>query len=214
MTPSRALRSRVLAEVKKTPSPARAAASRRVAVRVSVGAVAALGLFFLMGGPQVGTRPLELVAFTAGTAALLGVALERLVSPRTGSMLPRPSSQLLAAAVLAAPLLAGVLFVATKIWPSHQHVAREIDIGCGVETLLQGVLPLAVLLLPRRNGDPVHPAISGAALGATAGLLSATFAYVRCPFVAPSHCLIAHVLPTAIFALVGAALGRAFLRVK
>lgn len=39
-------------------------------------------------------------------------------------------------------------------------------------------------------------------------------AYVRCPHAAPSHGLLAHVLPTVVLALAGALFGAALLKIR
>jgi hypothetical protein len=210
------LRARVLAEVAKTPSPTRAEHGKRVAVIAVIGALATLVLFFAMGGIKIGSKPLELVAFTAGFAAIAALVLKRLSTGRPGSMLGRPSRTLVVACVVAAPLLSISLLVAAVLWPhaAHEQVAGRTDWTCGSMTVIQGLLPMIVLLVPRRGADPVHPAITGAALGMTAGAFAAALAYVRCPHGETLHCVVAHVLPTLLLTALGAALGRALLRVK
>ena len=210
------LRARILAEVAKTPSPTRAEHAKRVGIVAVLGALAAFVLFFAMGGVKIGTRPLELVAFTAGFAAISALVLKRLSTGRPGSMLGRSSRTLVAACVVAAPILALSVLAAAVLWPhaAHENVAGRTDWACGSMTVVQGLLPMLVLLVPRRGADPVHPAITGAALGMTAGAFAAALAYVRCPHGEPFHCVASHVAPTLILTVIGAALGRTLLRVK
>ena len=213
--PSVDLRARVLAEAKATPAPTRGAHKQRVAVIAVIGALATTTLFFAMGGFSQGARPTELIAFTAGSGLLAAIVMMR-VSSRGGSMLGRPRPLLVLACVVAAPILACSALAATMIWPEHAHeeVSTHAHVACAAITLAQGALPLIALLLPRQGSDPVHPAITGAALGMTAGAWTAMMAYLRCPHVPATHCIVAHVLPTLLLTIVGALLGRFLLRVR
>jgi hypothetical protein len=210
------LRARVLAQVKTEPSPNRDAYRRRVAIVAGVGALATTALFFAMGGFAPGTRPVELVAFTAGFALFAAAVLTRISTGRAGSMLGRPRSVLVTACVVAAPALALVALAAAMCWPgsASEETPSGANLACAAMTALQGALPLVALLVPRRGSDPLHPAITGAALGMTAGAWTAMMAYLRCPHAAALHCIVAHVGPTLILTALGAALGWVLLRVK
>src|SRR5205823_4329113 len=117
-----------------------------------------------------GTRPVEMIAFTVGFGLVAAAVLTRLSSAKAGSMLGRPRGVLLTVLVITAPLLAIAALCTTFWWPeqTHEHVDGAANLSCGAISVLQGALPLIVLLLPRRGTDPVHPAITGAALGMTA----------------------------------------------
>ncbi|MBX3189742.1 MAG: DUF1109 family protein [Labilithrix sp.] len=212
------LRARILAEVKKAPSVTRATQRRRVALVSAIGALATASMFFAMGGVKAGSRPAELVAFTAGFGLFAAAVLTRLSSPskRVPSMLGRPRSVLVTATVIAAPVLALVVLAAGLVWPHDpaDEVGGRVHLACGAMTLAQGALPLVAMLIPKRGTDPVHPAITGAALGMTAGGWTVMMAYLRCPHPDGAHCLIAHVLPTLVLSAVGAALGAILLRMR
>lgn len=211
------LRARILAEARRMPSPTRAEHRKRLVGLVAAGVVAASALFFAMGGVKSGTRPLSMVAFTGGFALLAAVVLTRLSGRRPGSMLPRPTPLLVGIAVATAPALALSVVIAATIWPEAalgDAVGARTHAACGMMTLVQGALPLFVLIVPWRHGDPVHPAITGAALGMAAGAWATTMAYLRCPHPDPSHCVIAHVAPTLVLTALGAVLGRALLRMR
>lgn len=210
------LRARILAEVKRTPSPTRSAYRARIAWIVGAGAVATSALFFAMGGFAPGTRPAELVAFTSGFALLAAVVLTRLSTGSSRSMLGRPASVLVTASVLAAPVLALAALVAAMCWPTAaaEELPPRANLACAAMTLAQGALPLVALLAPRRGSDPIHPAITGAALGMTAGAWTAMMAYLRCPHAQALHCILAHVAPTLVLSALGAVLGWALLRIK
>jgi len=210
------LRARILEEAKKTPSPTRDEHRKRVAVVVALGTLATAGLFFAMGGFAPGARPMELIGFSAGFAVVAAIVLTRISRPRQGSVLPAPRSLLVTACVAAAPMLAVAVLAATTMWPepAHEDVPTKTHLACGLMTVVQGALPLVVLIIPRRGSDPVHPAITGAALGMTAGAWTAAMAYLRCPHAEASHCILAHVVPTLALTAIGAVLGRMFLRVR
>jgi hypothetical protein len=210
------LRARILDEAKKTPAPTRAEHQKRVTIVVTVGTLATTVLFFAMGGFAKGTRPAELVGFTAGFALLSAVILTRLSGTRRTSPLPGPRSVLLTACIAAAPMLAISVLGATMMWPEagHEDVSTKSHIACALMTIVQGALPLVVLMVPRRGSDPVHPVITGAALGMTAGAWTAAMAYLRCPHASASHCILAHVVPTLALTAIGAVLGRMFLRAR
>lgn len=211
-----ALRTRVLAEVARVPAPTRREHRMKVAIIAAAGALATIALFFATGGLLRGARPVELVAFTGGTALLAAVVLTQ-VSAGTGrSMLGRPRHVLVLGCVLGAAVLAVAACFAGALWPDHANetVPSEAHLACGLLTLAQGALPLAVLLVPRRGTDPVHPAVTGAALGMAAGAWAVMLAYLRCPHAAVHHCVLAHVAPTVLLTAAGALVGRAFLKIR
>jgi hypothetical protein len=214
--PSDDLRARVLAAVARTPSPTRAVYKRRIMLVAAIGAIATVALFVAMGGMSPGTRPVEMIAFTVGFGLVAAAVLTRLSSGQRHSMLGRPRTVLLTAVVVTAPILAVLAIAATLAWPEHsgEHVDGKTNLACGAISVLQGALPLIALLIPRRGTDPVHPAVTGAALGMTAGAWTVVMAYLRCPHTAALHCVVAHVVPTLILTALGAILGWLVLRVR
>lgn len=212
--PSAALRAKILAEIAKTPAPTRAEHKTRVRLVVGIGTAATVAIFFATGGLSVGSRPVELVAFAAGFALFASIVLTRLSSTKPRSMLGRPRAVLVTGSVVAAPVLALAALAAAWLWPepAAEAVSSRSDLACAALTVVQGALPLIALFVPRRGTDPVHPAVSGAALGMTAGAWSAMMAYLRCPHAAGLHCVLAHVAPTLILTGVGAILGHFLLR--
>lgn len=214
--PSSELRARVLAEIAKTPAQTRGEHQKRIFLIAAIGALATTSLFFAMGGFSRGTRPLELVLFTSGFGLIAAMVMTRVSSGVTGSMLGRPRQTLLLTCVAAAPVLAVVALTAAAIWPASaaEELPNRAHVGCAVATIIQGALPLIALVVPRRGTDPVHPAITGAALGMTAGAWTAMMAYLRCPHAQAFHCVAAHVIPTIVLTMLGALLGRALLKIR
>lgn len=219
MSPERVaadLRARVLEAAARTPSPTRAAHRRRILAMAAIGGVATLAFFVAMGGMSRGTRSVEMIAFTVGFGLLAAAIMTRLSSGQRGSMLGRPRPVLLAALVVTAPVLAIVTAGAAMAWPqpAHEHVEGGTHLACGVISVLQGALPLLALLLPKRGTDPLHPAITGAALGMTAGAWTMVMASLRCVHAAAMHGIVAHVVPTLVLTALGAVLGWVLLRVR
>ena len=70
-----------------------------------------------------------------------------------------------------------------------------------------GGILLFALLMAWRHVDPMSPTATGAAFGAGAGLGSALLIDLWCPVSYLPHLLIGHVLPIAVLAAAGAAVG-------
>lgn len=210
------LRARVLADIAKTSSPTRGQYTRRILTVAVVGALATASIFLAMGGFDRGTRPVEMVVFTAGMALVSALLLTRLSTGQPGSMLGRPRAVLMTATVLGAAVLALSVLALALFWPAAARAGTPAlsDWACGFMTLVQAGLPLFALLVPRRGSDPLQPALSGAALGMTAGAWTAMMAYLRCAHTDAAHCLLAHVVPTLVLTAIGAALGGWLLRVR
>jgi hypothetical protein len=212
MTPD--LRARVLAAAARTPSPTRREEQRRVLVVTAVGVALSMVLFFLMGGLRMGARPAALVAFSTGLSGVAAIIATRLTA--RPSMLGPPRQVLLAACFALAPALALVAIAAAILWPTEasEKVPTTTDAVCGALTMAQAAPLLGILLIPRWGADPVHPALTGAALGASAGAWAAMLAYLRCPHADAHHCIHGHVFPVIVLAVLGAVLGRWTLRVS
>ncbi|AKV03526.1 hypothetical protein AKJ09_10189 [Labilithrix luteola] len=212
------LRARVMAEAARSPSPTRAQHRRRSLVSTFLALVAIVGVFFLTGGGIVpGNRPAQLIAFSSGIALFVSMALTMFASVRgSRSMLGPSTRSLYLVCVLTAPLLGVAALLAASMWPSVSAVPAtgKSDMSCAALTLVQGIAPLLALIVPRRGTDPVHPAVTGAALGTTAGAWAAAMAYLRCTHPSPFHGMLAHIAPVFVLALLGAVLGARMLRVR
>jgi hypothetical protein len=223
--PPAALRARVLAAAREEAAPTRD--EHRGAVRLVLGATIA-GTFVLLaalGGFRRGSRSDALVGFVVGAGLTVAAFWSAITgrwwpgrSARARSMLGRPRGQLLFACIALAPLLAVVPLAADSLWSTAQLEAQppgpRAHIACALLLLLQGSLPLLAFVLVRRGSDPVHPALTGAALGATAGAVASVLAYVRCPHPEAFHCVVAHVLPVVFLTLVGLVAGSALIGLR
>src|SRR5262249_17879171 len=109
MSPPPDLKARVLAALPDIPAPSHSQVRRARVWLFACGVLGALAIFFAEGGVQARSRPPSLVALSSlGTAAIVGIGMWLLLT-RGRSVLGRPVSSLLAAAVGAS-----VLFVAWR----------------------------------------------------------------------------------------------------
>jgi hypothetical protein len=200
-------RSRVLAAVGGIPAPTRRALLRRQASLILAGVAGALTLFAVEGGLRATGRPPSLVAWTAlGTSSFVGVGMWFLFSRgRTGF---RRGWAVLGLATLA-PAAAfvlwryglGSLYQLAAPWPARTGYR------CFAMSVATGGILLGATLAAWRHLDPLTPRATGAAFGAGAGLGSALLIDLWCPVSYVPHLLIGHVLPIAVLAAAGAALG-------
>ncbi len=215
--PSDALRARVLGAIAKEPLPAKT--PRWLVVVLALGAV----LVFVatsrtMHGDE---RPRALVIATSTAALLAGMVVTRGVAGRwpsdRPSMLPPDRSRLVALVLGALAALVGIALAArigAGAFAESDVVALKGHVACGVLFVVQGLLPLAVLVVPRRGLDPLSPPLTGAALGAAAGVWAGMLAWIRCPHVDLAHGVLAHALPVLVLAAIGAAVGGRLVRMR
>jgi Negative regulator of sigma F len=206
-------RDRLLAAIGAMPAPTRRELLRRQAWLIVVGVVGALTLFWVEGGLRATGRPPSLVAWTSlGTSAFVGVGMWFLFTrTRTGH---RRGWAVLGLATLA-PIVAfvswryglGRLYDLASPWPTRP------GLRCFGMSVATGGILLFALLTAWRHVDPMSPRATGAAFGAGAGLGSALLIDLWCPVAYLPHLLVGHVLPIAVLALAGAAVGEKLLGV-
>lgn len=208
-----AFKAQLLEAVRNTPSPTRDDVTKQSWQLLGGGILATSALFFLLGGFARGTRPVELVVFTAGLGLVAAAVTTHFASGRKRSMLGHPRPVLVTLSIATMPILAIVALAAAVLWPepAAETVATKSTLSCAAMTLAEGALPLGLFLFAKRGTDPIHPAVTGAALGITAGAWTATMAYLRCPHAQAEHCVSAHVAPMLVLAITGALVGKALL---
>jgi hypothetical protein len=208
-------KARLLEALRREPSPVRAQVQRRDALLLGLAAPLVVAVLLLASGVHIGVRPTGLVAVSMAAWGALALVATSVALGRGRSMLGPPRSWLLAAAVGVAPLLAITWFLlpwsAVTAFVPHSLTA---DVSCFVMTGILATAPLFVFLRVRREGDPLHPALTGAAAGAAAGAWGATLIDLHCEHVDPQHILLGHVAPTLVLAAIGAGLGLRMLRVR
>ncbi len=203
------LKERVLAAVRRTPSPVRSVARRQARVVVGVGLVVAVGLFFVAGGPRhaAGRSTWVLAVSVASWAAVGCGAL--VAAWRSGVTFDAGSFTSLVSVVVGAPaalLVAALVLVQFDPTLAFVHPER-IGLRCFALTLATALGPLVGLARARRSSDPLHPAASGAALGVACAACAGVMVTLWCPVASPRHVLTGHILPMGALAVVGALLG-------
>jgi len=224
--PSPELKQRVLAAVQNTPAPT-ADEHQRQAIGAIVGStIAGLALAIAVGmalhwhginevKPQSPPRTITvLLESFIGSLAIAAIAVY-FAAARGRSMLGR-SRQVMAAAVVLAPI---AVFVVKRAIGGQVPGLVTSDYGqaglkCLSISFLTGALPLAAVLYLRRFSDPIHPRLSGAGIGLSAGMLTWLVVDLWCPVCYVPHLLLGHVLPTVTFIAVGAVAGGYFLRIR
>jgi len=204
--PPEALRERVRANLAHAPTSGLSPRSRALTSALVVIALIAGGLALIRPDlAQLPCVPLLSVTFGVG---LLGVStlLVALAPGRRG--LGASVTWLVALATLTAPLYAMVtLLAALGTRPEIPAVP-----GCFSMSLGFAAIALTGLTWALRRSVPAAPVARGALLGANAGAWAGLIIHLHCPCGDRLHILVGHVVPIAIFAVVGAVLTPRFLR--
>jgi hypothetical protein len=205
LEPPEALKLRVLTAARGHPAPERTDRSLPGLVRATLAAAAMLAVLAAAGGPaHTSGRPAVSAAWIlAGTLALAVVATW-LSLPSRRSMLSPARGRLLAVAI-GVPLLVGVWLL---LWhTTYDDPFVRFGYRCFAMTAATAPWPFMALAYASRRLDPRHPALAGAALGATAGAWAAVMVELWCPLAVPDHVAVGHVLPLVVLSLAGSAYG-------
>jgi hypothetical protein len=201
------VKDRVLDAVRREPARTRPETRRAVAMVVVAGFLTTFCVTMMLGGFVGGERPAAyLVLSTAGWLAMAGIATWGAIG-RGRSMVGRSTRVVRTVALVTAPVMAVWVLVAWAGWPTLPVCPAKADFLCLAFTLVLALGPFAAFLFVRRHTDPIHPRLSGAALGAASGAWGAVAMHVRCICADPTHLLVAHVVPIVIFAVAGWMLG-------
>jgi hypothetical protein len=217
-------RERLFAQLKMMPSPTRATYRLRNLV-VILGAVLAMFILFeVLGGVRAGgeripylvvERPNGLIMTTASGASLLAFLAVWALFGRGGSMLGRSGGWLVAGSmVVIASLFTWKLLVSasyaemTSPWPSRP------GLRCLGASAALGIWPLLALSYARRRSDAVHPSMTGASIGVSAGAVTWVLVDLWCPVAYVPHLLLGHVLPVLLFAAAGSLVGRRWVSLR
>ena len=214
--PSAELRARILAAASAEPVPSRAAGRRRNAFVIAGALVLPVVLSILVHGPDAGGRPCGYVV-TLAVAWLMVSALATWGGVLRGpSMLGRPPSWRAVVAMLTPVALLVTAALAALAWPQTLiDDARPRDhVVCIVFSFLCALGPLVAFALIRRRSDPVAPRLTGAAIGAAAGAWGALSVELHCGHASAEHMLVGHLMPVALLALVGVAVGHLFVAIR
>ena len=205
MTPPDALKARILAATKSRPAPTRKSSAPTIGALVALAVALSVGVLYAFGGPHhADGRPTELGNIVVVGLTILAAVASFFALPRPSSMLPRSRGQLLGV-IVGAPLLLGLWIMAWH--PAYADPFERLGVRCFAMTLLTAPWPFVALARWSTRIDPVHPRLSGAALGAASGAWAGVMVSLWCPLADPAHVARGHMLPFAVLALGGAALG-------
>jgi hypothetical protein len=87
-------------------------------------------------------------------------------------------------------------------WP------ERIGYRCLLLSCLMVAWPLVAVILVRRGSDPVHPRLTGAAIGAAVGACVWVMVDLWCPVGYVPHVMLGHALPVVLSTALGTWLGR------
>jgi hypothetical protein len=211
--PSPELKARVLASVRATPSATRQRTQWATRGVVLGAAVLGAALYFAFGGlPHGEGRPPRLFLSSMSVwIASATVMLWAAVGKGRASQ-GRPRAWLLAVGAGAPVVIFLVMLAMATAGPASDPALiaalHRSSASCFVMTLAAAVPGVLALLYVRRRSDAVHPALHGAALGASFGAYAGVMVCFWCPDVAPLHIALGHVAPLVVLALLGGAVGR------
>jgi hypothetical protein len=209
MTPlSPSEKAQLFEQMRQVTLPPRRVVRAREWLVLPAGIIVAATLYFALNGPEHGRgRPTWLCAVEASSWVAVA-ALSMVGALGHGAQSGwRPRGVLLAVALGAPAVLFGAMFALGAAAP---HLA-EGDVPPGLKclelTLVAAVFPLLALLRLRRESDPVHPAVTGAAIGSACGASAGVMVELWCPVASTAHIALGHVLPIVVLSAVGALLG-------
>jgi hypothetical protein len=209
MDPGAELKERVLASIRRVPSPVRSHARREAQWVLAATVAVAIALFFAVDGVQHARgRP---AWFVVGAALAWGaVAALSLSTAWRAGIAPGPGAVTSLATVIvgvpSALLVASLVFAWIDPGLVHVHPERPW-LHCFALTIAGALCPLVGFSRARRSSEPTHPIASGSALGVASGACAGVMVDLWCPAGAPRHILMGHVLPMGLLVLAGAVLG-------
>jgi hypothetical protein len=205
LSPSDALRARVMDAVRAEPVAPRAGGIRNQAWLLVLALAFSVMVSAEIGGPGLRGRPFAYVAALAVVWLLVAAGATWAGVARGRSMLGRNSAWRTAVALLTPLGLFAASLALGVAWP--QTLVDQSALGghvlCLVGTTAFALGPLLIFAALWRSSDPVAPRLTGAAIGAAAGAWGALGIEMHCRHASPFHVGIAHVLPVVVLALVG-----------
>lgn len=193
------LRAKILGEVTAAPSPTRQAWQLRTIAAALGGVVAAVALFFAIGGVSLGRRPTAYLTTLGVAWVVLLLAMAPWALARGASSVGRPKTRLFLLSLLT-PLLVLVVFaLGALVWPATRALDDgRSDLRCFTFAVLLSAFPYAAFLWMKRRVVLVHPTAEAAAAGMFAGSLGALLITLRCECSQVLHLLLGHVLPVVL----------------
>ena len=206
------LRARMRAFVQTKPAPTRTAGRRRAIALHAIAIAVMLAIFEGAGGAAHGAgRPILPTILVLGAVSIVAAVASVLASSPRGSMLARPWWVQLAL-VLAAPFLVTVAMTAWHYL--YDEPSNRFGWRCLGLTIAMGCALGAAMFAVRRARVIHHPALTGSALGVTAGIWATLLVDVWCPLTNLQHVLVGHAAPVVVLGILGAIVGAPILRMK
>jgi hypothetical protein len=203
------LKTQIMESLRARPSPVRGAAATRAALLLaSAASVPLVAIGFIVANDH-DPRPRSLVAVTVLGAVAATVVAAWVALGRGGRVLGRARVYLLATAVAAPIAFAAWKLGFSAMYPAMTDAwAERPGARCFLLTMIFAAMPFAALAFARRGSDPTHPGSLGAALGVVTALYASVLVDFWCPVGYVGHVLFGHVLPIALAAALGFAIGR------
>jgi hypothetical protein len=198
-----------MAQVANRPAPLRAEVLRRRLLLLALAAAPVAGAAMMRGVAWEGRpRMLTIVSVVVACAVAAVGTWWALVPGRSTLGRPRPWLRASAAAIPAVLFL--FASVSAVLWPETQASISfdpRIHIPCFVMTFVLAAAPFAAMMYVERRSDPVDPAATGAALGASAGTWAGVAMTIGCAHSDLLHLGVSHILPLVGLAALGALIG-------
>jgi hypothetical protein len=203
------LKMQIMESIRKRPAPARGEGALRSTLLLALAAAVPLVAIGIIVAHDQDPRPRSLAATTVCGAIAAAVVAAWIALGRGGRVLGRPRVALLAMAV-AAPVVFAVWKLAwSAMYPAMTEAwVERPGARCFALTLIFAAMPFAALAFVRRRSDPTHPGSLGAALGVATAMYASVLVDFWCPVGYVGHVLLGHVLPIALAAALGFAVGR------
>jgi hypothetical protein len=209
-------KAKLLEAMRRTPSLTRQAARTRAWLILPSGTIVAGALYFALHGVEHGGgRPVWFYVACAASWMAVSIASMWGALGRGGARSWRSRSTLLAIAAGTPGLLFAIMFGFAIADPDVTHLHPErLGLKCFGLTLAAAIFPLVALLYVRRESDPVHPAVTGAALGSACGASAGIMVEMWCPVATSEHVALGHIAPIVVLAALGAGLGMRMLAMR
>jgi hypothetical protein len=198
------------------PSSTRSSARSSAWLILPSGVIIAAALYFAFNGMEHGAgRALWFYVTCAISWSAVAAASMRGALGQARTTNWRPRSALIVVAAGTPGILFAMMFALAVLHPEVTTIHPErLGLKCLGLTLAAAAFPLISLLYLRRESDPVHPALTGAALGSACGASAGIMVELWCPVATPAHVAFGHILPILVLALLGTLLGARVLRVR
>lgn len=200
----RAIRQAVLRDLEPVPA---VSMGRRALYVLLAGMASALLVVVSYGGSGLEGlhRHLAATVVAGVVAGLAALAIAGSFTPKLQARLGRSRRGLIVATLVTA----WTLYISSGI-TEHALTTAHIDpaLGCGLRSLVAGLVGFGAFLYIFRRTDPWTPRVSGALIGACAGIITSAGVGIPCVTSHGGHLFLGHWLAVPVLALIGALVAR------